>query len=129
MGEPIPFTISQSMGQSREIIILISEIALKSEWCHFELDHAIMLPSKRKTNLIVIKMGKFKNPVDHSSAAHILDWYTYLEWPEHKNGYKLFWAKLVAKMYRDSDGRTCCLWYGANAFKYNEITDENTPLL
>ena len=129
VGEPIPFTISQSMGQSREIIILISEIALKSEWCRFELDHAILLANKRKTNLIVIKMGKFRNPVDHSSAAYILDRYTYLEWPEHKNGHKLFWAKLVAKMYGDSDGCRCCLQYGATAIKYNEIMDENTPLL
>ena len=126
VGESIPITVSRSMSDSREVIVVISQIALKSDWCCFELDQAVLQAQRRKKALIVIKMGKFKNPLDNSTAAHVLDRYTYLEWPEKKEGHKLFWAKLVAKMYGDDDGCACCLLYGAKAIKYNEIQDENT---
>lgn len=127
VGEPIAQTIANKMLASRELIVVISDLSLQREWCRFELEFAVHEAEKRKKKIIVIKMGSLGNRVDSESAARVLDTHTHLEWTDNPKGQKLFWAKLVGRMYGDDTGCcVCCCPYGAKAIKYQDIYDDNS---
>ena len=122
VGALIHETIIEFVGKSREIILVVSDFFLSSEWCQFELDEALRQCNLRQTRLIVIKLG---NPrIDqHLTMLHVMGCHVYLEWddgPEAKR--TLFWARLVGKMYSDETGcsLSCCK-YGTRAIDYEQV--------
>ena len=126
LGGGIAETIITQMQRSREMIIVISNVSLMRQWCQFELMEALRQSQARDQTIIVIKMGTLseQNLAQNPTAAHILDMHTYLEWSDNPNGQKLFWAKLVGKLYEDNEGQCsyrCCCPYGARSLSYQEI--------
>lgn len=125
VGGDVAETISERMSQSRELVLVLSDIALKSEWCQFELDEALSQVRRRRQRLTVIKLGKIKPYVLTSKVANVLDNHTFLEWSDNAKHHKLFWAQLVGKLYDDPQGGSCmcCCPYGARSLGYQDIVD------
>jgi hypothetical protein len=121
------------MSQSREIILILSDYSLKSEWCSYEIDEALRITRKRNQPLIVITIGEITTAFLNAQVAHILDKHTYLAWSEQsgkENTYrrKLFWKTLLGVMYNNPSGEicSCCCPYGATSLYVEDIND---PLL
>ena len=126
LGGGIAETIITQMQRSREMIIVISNVSLMREWCQFELMEALRQSQARDQTIIIIKMGTLseQNLAQNPTAAHILDMHTYLEWSDNPNGQKVFWAKLVGKLYVDDEGHCSCRWccpYGARSLSYQQL--------
>ena len=124
---------------------MLSNIAVKSRWCQFEIDRAILCEGRRQRRVIVIKLGddqltgelidssgpiesgEYRSGLMHyPTVAHLLDTHNYLEWVEKSGARKLFWARIVAALYGDMGGCGCCCPYGAKAIRYHHISDNNT---
>ena len=123
VGGLIHETIIDMIDQSREVILVMSEFFLSSEWCQFELEVSLRQANLRQSQLIVIKLGdpKFE---EHLTALHVMTCHVYLEWhDEPKDRIALFWAKLVGRMYEDDHGKgsLCCCNYGARAIGYEQL--------
>jgi toll-like receptor 13 len=58
LGGYIPETIANKMAESREIILIISNEALNSNWCDFELNQALIQTQRRRKALISIILGE-----------------------------------------------------------------------
>jgi hypothetical protein len=126
LGGAISETIIEKMTQSREIIIILSDIAITSNWCQFELDQALLLTSLRKKSLITITLGDIQNHCLDPKIAHLLDSHTFLRFhDDEKKSHKLFWKQLVAQIYNDPRGQSClcCCPYGASSLGYRDIVD------
>jgi toll-like receptor 13 len=128
VGYNVAATIVEKMTQSREIIIILSDIALKSEWCQFELDEAQLQMGHRQKSMIIITLGDIRINCLNAKVAHLLDNHTFLKWSEsNPKASKLFWSQLVARLYNDPRGESCfcscCCLYGARALGYQHIFD------
>lgn len=123
IGAAIDETICQSMTHSREIILVLSDYALRSGWCQFELTEALAQIDRRNKKLIVIKLGTLERYLLDPKVAHILDNHTYLEWSDNKDSHALFWAKLVGTIYGDTQGSCLCWPSGTRALGYQDIRD------
>jgi hypothetical protein len=133
VGANIPDTIAEKMSESREIIIILSEIVLERNWCHFEnkwwhfeLDSALLQSSSRNKSLITITPGDIENYCLDPKIAHLLDSHTCLRWFDHcinEDANKLFWKKLVARMYNDPCRVSCCYFfpYDASSLGHTDI--------
>ena len=106
-GGTITETILENIKASREIIIIISDAALKNGWNNFELEHSTLQSNHRRQRLIIIKMGELHNLAHSALAANLLDVHGYLEWSEDKSKEKLFWEMLVQKMYQQKNRGVC----------------------
>jgi hypothetical protein len=93
-------TIINKMSASREIVIILSDIALKSKRCQFELQQARTLSNQRRKPLIIVTLGDITKKGD---IAKILDKHIYLKWADgDENSSKLFWDGLVDHLLNDS---------------------------
>lgn len=109
LGETIVDNIVDNMSDSREIIIVLTEVATKSHWCQYELDQAICQMNKRGHSLIIIKLGTFNTAVSlNPKVIHLLEQHTYLEWTMEKKKQNLFWSTLVRRLYQDGQMAGCC---------------------
>ena len=98
-GETISKAILDSIQQSREIIIIISDAGLTREWNLFELEHSNLQSTRRKKRLIIIKMGELKKIGENPLAANLLYLHHYIEWSDDKDRVPVFWDKLVRNLY------------------------------
>ena len=113
VGETISKAILDSIQQSREIIIIISDAALTREWNHFELEHGNLQSNRRKKRLIIIKMGELKKIGENPLAANLLHLHHFIEWSDNKDRIPVFWDNLVGKLYGQAHTkRKCrCHWF------------------
>ena len=56
VGGDIPETIITSMEESRDIILVLSNMTVKSKWCQFEIDHALLREGQMKRRVIIISL-------------------------------------------------------------------------
>jgi hypothetical protein len=128
VGPNIADTIAEKMKKSREIIIILSDIAMRSSWCQFELDEALVQIGLRQKSLIIITLGDLDKNCLNARVAHVLDNHTYMKWVENAKANKSFWRRLVARLYNDPRGNSCltncCCPLGANALGYRDIFDQ-----
>lgn len=116
LGEWIVDAIVSAIHSSREIIIVVSEIALKSSWLQFELKVAFSEARNRNMKIILIKLENITQPVDSPAILWILENQVHLEWSNDEDGQKLFWTKLVSLLYGDdTGGGFCCCKFGMRA--------------
>jgi toll-like receptor 13 len=123
VGGAVMDAIENEMLNSREIIVVISDAALKSKWCGIELKRALELVAHRDSTIIIICLGKIKHKSLYPFASFVLNTFRYLLWSDKKgdkNG--LFWSLLVDKLYGNDNVRCCCP-AGPNALKYDQIID------
>jgi toll-like receptor 13 len=125
--------IVEKMSQSREIILIISDNSLKSEWCSYEIGEALRITRERNQPLIVITIGEITTAYLNAQVTHILDKHTYLVWSEqsgkgNNSRRRLFWKTLLGIMYNNPSGDicSCCCPYGASSLYVDDIHD---PLL
>lgn len=116
VGETIAQTIINHISESREIIVVVSDLSLSREWCTFELEHARIQAERRKKKLIVVKLGELNNIAENSIAAHILDSNSVLEWDDNFDGQvdnshktQYFWQRLVKRLYGTAECACCIL--------------------
>lgn len=95
-GEYIAENISRAIHSSKKIILFISKNFLGSEWCAYELDIALMeeMHSGRRV-IMVIMVEDVPNANLPRALRHIVDTYTYLEYPKNRTEYDInaFWNK------------------------------------
>ena len=72
VGELIIDAIIDKMNQSQYIIVVTSDLSLKSEWCQFELIQAMHQVSQFNKTLIAIQLGELKEIHENRIAGHIL---------------------------------------------------------
>ena len=115
LGEDISTVIVNSIRQSRQLIIVLSNCSITRPWCQLEFQVAFSEAVRRGIKLVVIKLGNF-TVVDRmdSSLAWVLDNHTYLEWKENSDAQKVFWFKLVRHLSGSIDG--CCCFGSATVW-------------
>lgn len=130
VGDDLFETIIQFIEDSHNIIIIISNNALKSEWVRFELRVAYNKASLRRRQLIIIRLGDENLVMDDRLVAELMTNNNYLHWTDDrslsKRGNELFWSKLVGYMYDDISGSgtcCCCCPYGRSNITYRQVTD------
>ena len=122
LGNPIIECIDTFMGKSRELIVVISEASLQSEWCRYELEHAHLRAIQRNKHVIIIKLGQLPGTIDHAAARTLLDNYNFLEWKTTKDGQKLFWARFIGHLYGREFACSCCT--GLHRVGYEQVRND-----
>ena len=123
VGGSIYHTIAERMNDSKNIILVVSDVAMASRMCQFEMDEAQRQTIEQRKQILLIKLGSITRPLPDTTVAFLLDRHTYLEWSDDHKSHKLFWAKLVGHLYNDFQGSSnrCCCPYGARSLGYEEI--------
>ena len=127
VGEFIIDAIVDKMNQSQYIIVVISDLSLKSEWCQFELVQAMHQVSQFSKTLIAIQLGELKEIHENHMAGHILQTHVALHWNERNpKAATFFWKKLISCLYGDPEGQ-CKICCGSckKSITYEEIYDMN----
>ena len=119
---------SQAIRNSRDTIIVCSELSLSYECFLYELQEAIMHKNKTGRSLIVVSLNKTNGLQENPVAAHILDTNPILHWLENDHAKKLFWKKLRGKLFGLDPG-CCTLSCCPGGSVRQETIDENTRLL
>ena len=70
VGELIINAIIDKMNQSQYIIVVISDLSLKREWCQFQLLQAINQVSQFNKTRIAIQLGELKEIHENRTAGH-----------------------------------------------------------
>ena len=125
VGELIIDSIVDKMNQSQYLIVVISDVSLKSEWCQFELIQAMHQVNQFHKTLIAIQLGELKDVHEHRTASHILQTHVALHWNDkNSKASAFFWKKLVNCLYGDTEGQYRLCWGSCKkSIAYNEIYD------
>ena len=101
VGAAIQENIVNALDDSRHVILVVSNDALKSEWWQFEVDMAHQVSLHRKWNMIIcVFLEAVENDLMTSRIRRMLNLFTCLRWPKTEEGKKLFWIKLVSALNR-----------------------------
>ncbi|XP_077327001.1 toll-like receptor 13 [Lithobates pipiens] len=100
VGRDIVENIMDSIYSSRWTVCIITHNYLQSNWCSLEMKMATYkLLTESKESLILIFLDKISR--EELQYYHRLTkllnkktYLTYLDWPDHENGQKLFWERL-----------------------------------
>ena len=112
LGEDISTVIVNSIRQSRQLIIVLSQCSVTRPWCKLEFQVALSEVMRRGIKLVVIKLGSIAvDDTMDSSLAWVLDNHTYLEWKDNSEAQKVFWFKLIRHLSGSIDG--CCCFSSA----------------
>ena len=127
VGDFIIDAITEKMNQSQYLIVVISDLSLKSEWCQFELTQAMHQANQFHKTLIAIQLGEVGEIHENHTAGYILQNHVALHWNDkNPKATAFFWKKLVRCLYGDAEGqcRICC-GFCKESITYNEIYDIN----
>lgn len=105
VGRHIAGEIVNRMEQSRECIVVLSDYFFRSQWCSFEMNHALLQADRRNSPVIIIRLGPIS--VRNVEEARVLDVHNYLEWNDDKGAQDLFWARLIGAMYGEGIAGAC----------------------
>uniref|UniRef100_T1L3S4 TIR domain-containing protein n=1 Tax=Tetranychus urticae TaxID=32264 RepID=T1L3S4_TETUR len=97
-GRPISECITESIRNSRKVILIISNNFAQSPWCRFETDlaHNTLLDQNRE-GLILIKLEEMSSEVLEKVAPQLhflLKTRIYLSWSDDSSEQEIFWKKL-----------------------------------
>ena len=96
LGNWIEENIVTAIEQSRQIILVVSNHFLESNWCRFELEVARMQSLERGRNLIVpILLENVSLEIMPASLQFIVRKHTYIEWKEDEVLHGEFWRRLT----------------------------------
>ena len=133
LGEDISTVIVNSIRQSRQLIIVLSNCSITRPWCQLEFQVALSEAVRTGIKLVVIKLGSlYVDDKMDNSLAWVLDNHTYLEWKENSDAQKVFWFKLIHHLSGSIDGQCC---FGSATVGSDEVTafsdsdPESRPLL
>ena len=94
-GNAIVDNICDALNNSKKILIILTNSFLQSSWCQFEFKMAHSISIDRGRNLLIfIILKKLNKQKISGNMLHILNSYTYLEWPEDAQGEGMFWTRL-----------------------------------
>ncbi|XP_045157685.2 toll-like receptor 2 [Mercenaria mercenaria] len=82
------------IGESKKIILVMSNAFATSGWCMFELKVALLKHIEDGTKVIVVLLEKIQNRNMSKSLKVLIETTTYIEWTEDHAGQDLFWNKL-----------------------------------
>ena len=122
---------AQGIRNSRDMIIVCSDMSLNYECFSFELDEAILHKNQTGRSLIVVSLKTIGVLEEHPVAAHILDTNSILEWLDNDHAKKLFWERMIGKLYGqefDCSGFSQTRWL-CFGNEETEDSDESTRLL
>ncbi|GIY54920.1 toll-like receptor 2 [Caerostris extrusa] len=95
IGRLIIENILEAIEASRNIILVLSESFIKSEWCMFELHMAQhRLFDNTRDCLILIKLKKLDKKLYSRNLMYLEKTRTCLTWTEDKADQKLFWERM-----------------------------------
>ncbi|XP_074602735.1 uncharacterized protein LOC141856348 isoform X2 [Brevipalpus obovatus] len=97
-GRPISECITESIKNSRKVILVISNNFARSPWCRFETDlaHSTLMDQNRE-GLILIKLEEMSGEIVEKIAPQIhflLKTRIYLSWSSDQREQDIFWRKL-----------------------------------
>ncbi|XP_045157686.2 toll-like receptor 2 [Mercenaria mercenaria] len=94
VGAFINDNIVNCIGESKQIILIMSNAFATSGWCMFELKVALSKHIEDGTKVILIILEKIQNRNMSKSLKILMETTTYIEWTEDHAGQDLFWNKL-----------------------------------
>ncbi|KAI8490290.1 toll-like receptor 6 signaling pathway [Branchiostoma belcheri] len=104
-GIPVADNIVHSIEESQQVILVISENFLKSDWCKFELS---MAEYKHFTTgekyVIPILLEEIPIEMMPKSLRYLLATKTYLEWKDGEKQEGLFWRRLGKALKSSKSG-------------------------
>ena len=97
-GKQISDCITESIRNSRKVILVVSKNFAQSAWCRFETDLAHhVLVDQNRDGLILIKLEELNTEFLEKTAPQLhflLKTRIYLQWSEDKKEQLVFWKKL-----------------------------------
>ncbi|KAK3091737.1 hypothetical protein FSP39_022260 [Pinctada imbricata] len=98
-GHTILDQISETIKNSRKVILVLSNNFAKSQWCQYEILLAqTRLLEEGGNTLILILLDEIKGKYMTNCLRMLLRTITYLAWTDNSEGKKLFWSKVVYSM-------------------------------
>ncbi|GFY41487.1 toll-like receptor 2 [Trichonephila inaurata madagascariensis] len=95
IGRLITENILEAIENSRNVILILTEDFIKSEWCMFELHMAQhRLFDDTRDCLILVKFYDINKKLYTKNLRYLEKTRTCLTWTEDKTGQKLFWEKM-----------------------------------
>lgn len=99
VGRFILDNIISNIELSRNVILVLSQTFLDSEWCRYELNLTqTRLIQEGPGVLTVILLEDLKCRVLPSTIRSVLDTVTYNEWPVEEAGRRRFWARILTAL-------------------------------
>ena len=86
------------MNQSQYLIVVISDLSLKSEWCQVELTQAMYQANQFHKTLIAIQLGELKEIHENHTAGYILQNHVDLHWND-KNPKAIAFLEEACQLY------------------------------
>ncbi|GIY17414.1 toll-like receptor 2 [Caerostris darwini] len=105
LGQLITENILESIEASRNVILVLTEDFIKSEWCMFELhmaQHKLFVDTR--DCLILIKLKKLDKKLYTKNMMYLEKTRTCLTWSEDKTDQKLFWERIKKALGTPSSG-------------------------
>ncbi|KAF8790507.1 toll-like receptor 2 [Argiope bruennichi] len=95
VGRLITENILEAIEASRNVILILTEDFIKSEWCMFELHMAQhRLFDDTRDCLILVKLKDIDRKIYTKNLMYLEKTRTCLTWTEDKTGQKLFWERM-----------------------------------
>ena len=96
-GRYIRANIVNAIENSRKTIIILTSSYLKSHWCMFEFNMAIMEKIHKRSgteNSFVVKLHDFNVREMDANVLDLLRSESYIEYPQHTEDISIFWLRL-----------------------------------
>ena len=144
LGENIDDEICKHMSESKMHIVVLSKNFIKKHWPLQEFRIAFDDYIKRDKVMVIIMLGDIERQELPQFAQKMLPTTVYLEWETDESDseyvhivdnakYKLFWAKLLAKLYGIKNPfyspRPCCCKPEFNAGNIDQLWHDRMPLV
>ncbi|ELT98274.1 hypothetical protein CAPTEDRAFT_76572, partial [Capitella teleta] len=95
VGHDIVHCISESIAQSRKVLLVVTNAFAKSQWCHLEMTMAQHKVIDSDNDNVILAIMEDIEPINlNPRLALLMKRRTYLEWTEDADGQRLFWVKL-----------------------------------
>ncbi|XP_071944931.1 toll-like receptor 2 [Antedon mediterranea] len=99
VGDAIADNISNAIKYSRKMLIVVTKNFAKSEWCYFEMEMArTRMFDNHEDIFVVVILESVPSRNMPTLLQKILRKKTYIEWPKHPDGQKVFWTRLAAAL-------------------------------
>jgi hypothetical protein len=103
VGHDIVHCISESIAQSRKVLLVVTNAFAKSQWCHLEMTMAQHKVIDSDNDNVILAIMEDIEPINlNPRLALLMKRRTYLEWTEDADGQRLFWVKLKESLCADS---------------------------
>ncbi|XP_076071675.1 toll-like receptor 4 [Mytilus galloprovincialis] len=100
-GCGIAENITNAIHNSRKVVCVLSEDFLKSEWCMYEFNIALIertVARQGQNMIIMLRLGRVNMKNITTEIMYILKEDTYIEYPENEEDRRIFWEDFAESL-------------------------------